>query len=134
MNLGNVGACRLGGGVSDAEPGKFTPSYTTSLPSRSGPEYQMLGALLPALRRVSTTGNRPFKEPAGITHIGNAVVEEEPRHGIGKSFVEGEVNVEVPKPGMRYCPLASICSVAGVSGPVSLSTILIIRPSSMSTV
>ena len=40
----------------------------------------------------------------GITHIGNTVVEEEPRHGIGKSFVEGEVNVKVPKPGNEVLP------------------------------
>ena len=32
------------------------------------------------------------------------MVEEEPRHGIGKSFVEGEVNVEVPKPGNEVLP------------------------------
>ena len=42
---------------------QFSPSYTTSLPTSSGPEYQMLGALLPALRRVSTTGNRSSRSP-----------------------------------------------------------------------
>ena len=33
------------------------------------------------------------------------MVEEEPRHGVGKSFVEGEVNVEVPKPGNEVLPV-----------------------------
>ena len=32
------------------------------------------------------------------------MVEKEPRHGIGKSFVEGEVNVEVPEPRDEVLP------------------------------
>ena len=32
------------------------------------------------------------------------MVEKEPRHGIGKSFVEGEVNVKVPKSGNQVLP------------------------------